>query len=111
MKFKWNLLGVLIGIVFPITSAGAWDDMQRIRTAQALGSVLGSEQACNLRYNQSAIQQFIADHIPASDMQFAGQLMIMTQGSEYELQNMSTSVRTAHCTQTARVAKSYGFID
>lgn len=43
-------------------------------------------------------------------MSFPSTLQLMTGGAEYELEEMSKSALTAHCTQIRRIAKSYGFI-
>lgn len=78
--------------------------------ANELGTVIGSEAACGLTFDQGAIAAFIEDEVAADDMGFASTLTMMVQGQEYMIEEMSKSARTAHCTQVARVAKSYGFI-
>lgn len=78
--------------------------------ATDLGNVIASEAACGLSYDQAAISAFIESKVPADDMNFPSLLQTMIMGQEYTLQEMSTSGKTAHCTQIARVAKSYGFI-
>jgi hypothetical protein len=87
-------------------SAQSFDSMQ---IAMDLGSVLGSEEACGLEFDQSAIAGFIEDKVAADDMSFASNLQTMTMGQEYQLADYSKSALTAHCTQISRVAKSYGF--
>ena len=98
-------LAVALGLAGPAV-AQSFDTLQK---AQALGSVLAAEEVCGLSYDQAAIEAWIAANIPADDMQFAGQLAMMTKGGEFELQDMGASARTAHCTQIRRVAGSYGF--
>jgi hypothetical protein len=79
--------------------------------ANQLGTVIGSEQACGLSYDQDAIQRFINDHVSASDMEFPTMLSTMVDGTKVEIESMSQSALTAHCTQIRRIAKHYGFTD
>ena len=81
-----------------------------IQLALELGSVLGSEQACGLKYDQEAIRAFIDKRVNADDMGFAGQLDLFTRGAARGFDRMTASAKTAHCAQTSRVAKSFGFI-
>ncbi|WP_247653367.1 signal recognition particle [Pannonibacter phragmitetus] len=86
---------------------GALDSM---RKAQQLADVLGSEAACGLTYDQEAISAYIDKAIPADDMSFTSNLNMFVSATEFQLQGMSTSAKTAHCTQVRRVAKSFGFL-
>jgi len=79
--------------------------------ANELGSVLASEEICGLKFNQNAISAFIEKRVRADDLSFASTLTLMTAGQEMQIKGMSVSARTAHCTQTRRVAKTYGFVD
>ncbi|WP_417692339.1 signal recognition particle [Roseibium sp.] len=76
----------------------------------SLGGVLASEDFCDLDYNQSAIAGYIDKTVPATDMSFPSQLMMMTEGSKYQLKELSASAKTAHCAQIRRIARAYGFI-
>lgn len=78
--------------------------------ANELGSVLASESLCGLSFDQGAISAFIEKRVAADDLSFASTLQMMTTGQEFQLKGMSTSSKTAHCTQIGRVAKSYGFL-
>jgi hypothetical protein len=71
--------------------------------ALALGTILGSEEFCGLDYDQAAIQAFVRKRVSPDDMGFPSSLESMTA------ETMSDSAKTAHCTQIARIAKSYGF--
>jgi hypothetical protein len=84
------------------------DDSSTI--ALNLGSVIGSEQACGLTYNRDAIERFITEHVKASDMSFPSTLNMVTMGTKGQIESMSESSLTAHCTQIRRIAKEYGFI-
>lgn len=79
--------------------------------ALALGSVIAGEQPCDLHYEQAAIQRYIADAVPSSDMGFANTLGIIVRASTSEIRQMGESEKTAFCAQTRRVAQHYGFID
>lgn len=103
---KWSLL-LLSALA---ASSATAQDFKSMQLAHELGSVLASEDACSLSYDQAAIAAFIEKRVRADDMAFSGQLSLQTSGIGYQLKNMSTSAKTAHCTQIGRVAKSYGFI-
>lgn len=88
------------------TAPGRADSME---VASNLASVLASEEPCGLTYDQAAIEAFIADKVPADDMNFTGMLTLMQRGNAAQIREMSASARTAHCAQIKRVVKSYGF--
>jgi hypothetical protein len=48
--------------------------------------------------------------VSEKDMNFPSTLQMMVMGSEAQNADMSPSAKTAHCTQIARIARSYGFI-
>jgi hypothetical protein len=89
----------------------AQDRRTNIQLANELGTVLASEGACGLSFNQEAITAFIEEQVPEDDMGFPSILQTMITGTEFQLRDMSASARTAHCTQITRIARSYGFID
>jgi hypothetical protein len=78
--------------------------------AVKLGTVIGSEEACNLTYNQDAIQQWIARNVKPDDMDFPSYLQTFADGTKAEINSMSRSALTAHCAQIRRIAKQHGFI-
>jgi hypothetical protein len=47
-----------------------------------LGTILGSESFCGLSFDQAAIQALIEKKVSADDLQFAGELSIMTDGTK-----------------------------
>lgn len=85
-------------------------NVDSMRTAIALGSVLGSESACKLVDNQAAIRAYIEKNVPASDMNFNSTLNLMTGSTRVQIDEMNESAKTAHCYQTERVARANGFI-
>lgn len=84
--------------------------LESMSLASELGTVLASEEACGLTFDQTAIAAFIEAKVAADDMGFASTLNMMTEGNKYQIEEMSVSSKTAHCTQIKRVAASYGFI-
>lgn len=84
--------------------------LQRMQMVNALGSLLASEEPCGLRYDQGAIAAYIDGNVPADDMNFASSLQVTVLGQGYQIGKMTPSSKTAHCAQTARVAKAYHFI-
>jgi hypothetical protein len=93
------------------TSAQGWSDLDRMQAATALGDLLGSETACGLTYDHEAINRYIDENIPADDMQFTSFLQMSATGTEYQMNDLSESRKTAHCRQIERVARSHGFIE
>ena len=93
--------------VRPVQAQSKFDSMQ---LAQSLGDMLASESLCGLHYIQPAIEAFISKRVRADDLEFNSMLTLMTAGADSQLQNLSASAKTAHCAQTSRVAKNYGFI-
>ena len=85
-------------------------NLESMQLAQELGNLIASEKFCNLEYDQDAIRAFIKEHVREDDMSFAGTLQLMTAGAQFQLNQMSASAKTAHCAQTARVARSYKFV-
>jgi hypothetical protein len=103
----------LIAMVFATSAAlmpAAHAQEDSMTMAVALGDVLGSEEFCDLKYDQNAIQQFIDKNVKKDDMQFPSSLKMMTEGARDQNKDLSPSAKTAHCEQIGRVARSYGFI-
>jgi len=86
------------------------DDFESMQLANQLGSVLASEEPCGFAFDQAAIAAFIEDKVSPDDMGFASTLNMMTQGQRIQIDQMSASSKTAHCTQIRRVATSYAFL-
>ena len=101
---------VALAALLSVSSTAAAQKLESMQLAHDLGDVIASEEFCKLEYNQDAISAFITKHAPSDDMSFAGTLEMMTEGSKVQLSEMSPSAKTAHCAQTVRVARSYGFI-
>jgi hypothetical protein len=105
-EMKRALTAIAVAAAFLPASSNAKDSTD---IALALGTVLASEEFCGLNYDQAAIQEFIRKRVSPDDMDFPSSLESMTAGVRIENQTMSDSAKIAHCTQIARIAKSYGF--
>ncbi|MFP9138687.1 signal recognition particle [Devosia sp. XGJD_8] len=103
--FAWT------AVVAAMISPAAAQDLQSMQVATALGSVIGSEELCELSYDQEAIAAYIESKVSADDMSFPSTLQMMVQAQQYQLTDMSESAKTAHCTQIARAAQSFNFIE
>ena len=102
---------ILIAAAFAAASTPVLaQGLESMKLATELGTVLASEEPCGLTFDQTAIAAFIEAKVPADDMSFPSRLSMMTKGSAYQIDEMSASSKTAHCTQIKRVAASYGFI-
>ena len=104
------LISLSVSMLFIPVCAAADRQMESILLAQQLGDVLASEGFCGLSYDQVATQGFIEKKVRADDLQFNSTLTLMTMGAKVQHDDLSPSGKTAHCMQTMRVAKSYGFI-
>jgi hypothetical protein len=102
---------ILAGLAWAFAGSANAQDLASMQVAQNLGSILGSERACELAYDQAAIEAFIEEKVEASDMSFASQLNLFTDGMRYNFESMTDSQKTAHCAQIRRVAKNFSFIE
>jgi hypothetical protein len=102
-------LPVLVSFLVLVAS-GSQAQQSSDAVADALGNVLASEKLCTLQYDQNAIKKFIDAHVRKDDMEFPGTLALDTRVYQRQNKKMSGSVKTAHCEQIERVARSYGFI-
>jgi hypothetical protein len=86
-------------------------DADAMRLVQDLGAVLASEEMCGLAYDQDAITAFIGRNVDPDNLSFTSLLGTATRMAANGYETISQSLKTAHCAQTARVAKTYGFIN
>lgn len=95
------LCALTCSVMLP-ASAGEMD-------AFALGYLIGSDKACELKLNQDAIVAWIGEAPEAADANF-GSLMNAAIGMmERKIPTFSPIQRAAHCAQMARVAKDFQF--
>lgn len=102
---------VLIALFIGATAHAHAQDLESMTLATNLGTVLASEEFCDLSFKQDAIAAYIEKEVAADDMSFPSTLQMMVTGQGYQLQSMSGSAKTAHCAQIKRVAQSYGFTE
>lgn len=101
---------LVLAAALAIATPAAASDFRSMQLATELGNMLGSEEACGLSYDQAAIERFIEGKVAADDMSFPSTLNMMAEGARFNLEGMSASAKTAHCTQIRRAARSHGFI-
>ncbi len=102
----FRLAVLVIAFAAPVSA----QSFQSMQLATDLGTVIGSEAACHLTFDQTAIQSWIDGHVDPSDMGFPGTLNMMVEGTMYNLGSMSDSAMTAYCRAVERTARHYGFI-
>ena len=101
----------LVMCVLTMPSIVSAQSLDSIQNAQALGTVLASEEICGLRYDQDAISRWIDGNTDPSDMSFSSNLNMMTEGSAFMFEGMSESSKTAHCRSIERTSRHFGFIE
>lgn len=105
---RLSAAGAFLAVSLSSTLAVA--QVESLRVASDLGSVLGAEAGCGLKYDQAAIKAYVDAKVKPDDMQFPTLLRTMSQGSAVQLKSMSESEKTAYCTQVKRVAIANKFI-
>jgi hypothetical protein len=74
-----------------------------------LSLILGSEKACGLQLNKSAIYQYIDKNVNG-DASFVLSLKSLTEGNASSIAALSRDELAAHCSQVRRAAAKLGFI-
>lgn len=106
-----TIFGVLtVPFLVVMSSPPAKAQRETLHLASELGSVLGAEAGCKLKYDQQAIKAYIESKVKADDMKFPSVLQSMSEGTAYRIKGMSESEKTAFCAQIARVAKANKFV-
>lgn len=105
--FKPFLMTALCAAPLPLTA----QSMASMQKAQDLGTLLAAEEFCSLTYDQGAIGRWIDENTDPADMGFSGTLNMMTEGSAFQLRDMSDSSKAAHCRSIERTARHYGFVE
>jgi hypothetical protein len=77
--------------------------------AVMLGTILGAEAACGLKFDGEAIRTFITNEIH-DDVPFISRLEAVTHGRKMETEAMSKSLLAAHCVIVRRFAEHEGFL-
>jgi hypothetical protein len=108
-RFSGGRLGAAAFVTLFSTSAFC-QKYDSLTLAQNLGYLLASETYCGFSYDQNAISKFIEQNVDASDLEFSAQLRLYTRTTKPDLETMTESQKTAHCTQSKRLAASFGFL-
>lgn len=74
-----------------------------------LGTILGSEAACGLKYDEDAIKAFIVDQIH-DDVSFMSGLKNFIDFAKTEAKERSKSFLAAHCIIVRHAAENEGFL-
>ena len=105
-----RLLVLLLLAPNPTFAEDLQEKMESMARAQELGTVLGSEDLCDLTLDQAGIEAWIAANVAPDDLSFASSLQTMTMGQAFQQDNMSTSSKTAHCAAVRQSARTMGLI-
>jgi hypothetical protein len=74
-----------------------------------LSLILGSEKACGLQFNKSAIYEYIDENV-SGDVSFVPMLKSLTEGNADSVAELSPDELAAHCNQVRRAAANLGFM-
>lgn len=86
------------------------DALENLSKGMALGTLIASEDYCGMAFDQSAIERWIGENVPATAMDFPQLMEMGRTGEEYERQDRTDSAKTAHCAAMRQTARHYGFI-
>lgn len=75
-----------------------------------LGTILGSEQFCDLTLDQAGLAAWIKANVPPDRMDFTGQLQVMTMGQKGFNDSMSASAKVEHCAAVEQSAEQAGLL-
>jgi hypothetical protein len=91
-------------------SSSSAQDLESMKRASELSTVLGSEKLCNLTLDAGGIERWISTNVAPGDLSFASQLQTMVMGQEFMQRDMSASSMVAHCAAVRQAAGSMGLI-
>lgn len=104
-----STLRVSAALVVCVVGPVGAQDIEQMRRAMQIGTIIGSEQYCGLEYDQSAIERWIDENTDPADMGFGSTMHVGISAEEYEQSSRSGSAKTAHCRSIQRSAAHYGF--
>jgi hypothetical protein len=79
--------------------------------ASELASLLGSDEACGLTFDQAAVQKYIDDYVDPSDIGYSERLGTFIGMTRRDFRDVSKDEKTIRCYLIRRTAKHYGFIN
>jgi hypothetical protein len=88
--------------------AAAYEPAQKV--ALDLAGILGSEAACGLVIKPDAVKAYIADRVDPAAIDFATELRVLSQGTAYNIDQLSPVALVAHCEAVTRTAEHYGLL-
>ena len=102
-----------IAILVLITSTSvhaAPGSRDNVALALSMGSLLGSEEACNIHFDNSKVDAFIKKNVADDDIYFADTVSTGARVQPTEISRMSSAVLAAHCAQMRKLAKKFEII-
>jgi hypothetical protein len=79
----------------------------QLQLAMSFGDVLGAETACGMDIDPAKVESFIQSKVDGSNLEFMSTVHTSVAVSPGKFKQMSPSLRSAHCTQMKRLAKSF----
>lgn len=99
---------IALALALLASPAHAYEDATA--TAFTLGSVLGSEVACKLSLDASAVGAFVAERVDPAEMGFANYLGSIAKATSAQIEAMTEAAKAAHCKAIAGSAAHYGLL-
>lgn len=78
--------------------------------AVELGSILGSESACDLDFDNEAIKAYLKDNANPDDLSLPNALSMMTDGTRIQLEAKTPAQLAAHCQLVRQSAGKIGIL-
>ena len=99
-----TIASLIAGFWLSTAAAFAQTDTN-LSAVENLGTILGSESACGVTLDTTAIKQWIGANVSAEDMTFTDYLGMYTRVTQRSFKDMSPTLKEAHCTQVKRVVE------
>lgn len=118
-KMSYCAAGYLAGLVClaagviaqPVPGARAQTmDTRLMAKADALGTVIGSAEACGFEIDDEGVEMWIEKNVPADVMGFPGFLGSMVRGQKFLFRDKGPSAMRAHCAAVRRTGEHHGLL-
>ncbi len=80
------------------------------RMAMELGTIIGSETACDLAISREGLTAYIEGNVAAEDTEFLSTMNLFAETGPSEIEAMTETQRFAHCLQASRNAAALGIL-
>jgi hypothetical protein len=100
----------MVAVTLAFLSPGAARAADAMKFADQLGSLLGSEKACDLHFDTGAIRGFIEKNVRADDLEFNRWLNYQMDVTASGAKKMGATQLSAHCFQAKRSAEALGLL-